>query len=128
VGNKVNAINEDAVKIWEYVPIDSYKVPSSTVTHTVKGEIKGLLQKLRKAREGPVEIMRTEEELEALFGTSLECIVAAPDWRPAVAAMESAFFEWMNTDQMERSAFFLVGPPAVCQGSSGASRLADGYF
>ncbi len=97
--------------LWQYVPADDYKLPATSVEHTVRIGIAGLWQRLRPSKPKTETLFEAEDDLQTLSGTILDQIASPPDWCVATSALTAALETWLNSNQANHQPVVIVGAP-----------------
>ncbi len=97
--------------LWQYVPLSEYAVPQATVSHTIKGGIFGLWQKLFPPKHESVISLQKEEALQILPDEILDCVAPLVDLRVPALSLETALLGENGSAAGNWPYVFVVGPP-----------------
>ncbi len=95
--------------LWQFVPEHDYKTPLPPMADRVKGGFAGLWQKLKPAKQKPINPLAENDVLETLPDRFKQCVAPPPDWRPAALILEKTLVNRNNGSQ--RKPLIIVGPP-----------------
>lgn len=88
-------MTENAKKqpIWQFIPLEQYRVPADTVQQTVSTRVAGFWRKLGLPEKKKTAATGKERDLQALPKKILQAAFPRPDWQDAAAALKHALKE-----------------------------------
>lgn len=100
-----------ASELWEFIDPAEYTPPPATITHAVKGRLKGLWARLKPAQPVPPNPIRAEEDLHRLTGDLLECGVPRLDGSEAAASLMATLERSGGWGDTRGGNALWIGPP-----------------
>jgi hypothetical protein len=79
----MSVTQEEGQSLWQYVPIDAYRMPAAPVADTARKGLAGLWHRFRPGVSTPDSPLEGKQDLRALSESRLASVVATPDWSSA---------------------------------------------
>ncbi len=109
------AENDTHEPIWEYVPLEEYRLPSVTVQRTVSTRISNFWKKLRK-QETKTEVSNDKTtELKLLTTHQLQTAAPKPDWVDAATTLNLFLADKLPGQYGEGQVIAVAGAPFAGQ-------------
>lgn len=108
----MSGASDEEQEFWQFVRIDEYKVPETSVDRVRKGFLT-LLGNLIGGRssatdESPLD---PKQDLLSLSEEQLKCTVPKPDWNKAGEALQKRLRPWLEDPNPNKPVVFYVAPP-----------------
>lgn len=111
---------QQAVPLWQYIPLGEYSPPDEPAVETVRKGIRGALKVFGRASP---EAAVPEEELDTLPQQLLDRIVPRPGWRERGKALRAALGPWLDMSPGESPLQVVIGAPH-CENARVLTELA----
>lgn len=108
----MSADSDDSGKLWDFVQVDEYSVPSNTVS--VGKFRKGFREFFRKitkqdrVKESP---LKPEDDLSNLSEARLKYAIPRPDWSEGADRLAKRLQPWLESAEPSKPAIFYLSPP-----------------
>ncbi len=102
---------KSAPPLWQYVPLNEYRVPATTIQSTFKTRFIAFRNRLRTEKNPASEPFHRAEDLKSLPERLLKQILPATDWHPHIQAIEDIVAAWRGTPNPSDPAVFMLNIP-----------------
>lgn len=99
-------------KIWEFIPLNEFSLPSPPVTQKVKKQINFFKKLIKNEDENATEPFIQELDLEKLPTSKLDRIAPAIDWENGAKQFQQKINEWLSeTSSYNHEIITFIAPP-----------------
>ena len=97
--------------LWQYVPVNDYKVPVTTIQRTFKTRFMAFRERLHTGTLPPAEQFHKANDLKSLPDRLLKQILPATDWHAHMQAIDDSIAAWCEDEKKFGPAIFLMNIP-----------------
>ena len=107
-----NKNSMEEIKLWDFIPIEDFKLPSPPVTQKVKKQIKFLKNIFKKKQEDQNAQLIDEIDLQKFPSEEMNLIAPNQSWEEAANSFQESIKNW-QADETENATniIALIGPP-----------------
>lgn len=97
--------------LWQYVPLNEYRVPAATIQSTFKTRLITFRNRLCTAKHPTAEPFQQAQDLKSLPERLLKQILPAADCHPHIHAIEDIVASWRDAPNQSDPAVFMINIP-----------------
>ena len=101
----------DTPSFWSFVPIGEYQVPGLPASSAIADAWASFKRLLRKVDQASLQPARDEAKLRALPEVRLEHLAPPIDPTEPADALDTALYDWLNSDTVDRPIRFVINQP-----------------
>jgi hypothetical protein len=102
------------LKIWEYVPVDKFALPSAPAGSTATGLWSSFKNLLTMTKNDSELFKADEKDLYALPSRLEKFVLPEINLNEGADALDDALGDWIESPDLDNSVIYLVGQPGSC--------------